>query len=85
MFEVWLMALHLILVHTPTGEEIHVNIDEISSVREPHDGGVSDLLTEGVHCVIGMTNGKFISTKEACKEVIEKLAKYNKYPEGGEP
>lgn len=75
------VALHLILVHAPNGEDIHINIDEISSIRDPENDGTGQLMHRETNCIIGMTNGKFISTREPCKEIIKKLAIYNKYPE----
>ena len=61
------VGLTLIFVHGPDGEEIEVNISEISSIREP--GASESHLHKSVHCVLYMTNSKFVSTKETCTEI----------------
>jgi len=40
-----------------------------SEVRKPQE----KLLTDKVHCVINMTNGKFISVTEPCDSVRRRL------------
>lgn len=72
----FLVTLHLILLHAPGGGEIHINIDEISSIREVSESD-EKLLHEHAHCMLGMSNGKFIAVNEDCKQVILELAKYD--------
>jgi hypothetical protein len=60
------LALLLIPLHGPTGQRIDVNPDEVTSVREPQRGST---LSEKVHCVIGMTNGRFIALGDDCSTV----------------
>jgi hypothetical protein len=43
-------------------------------VREPHDFTAGHF-AEGTHCLIGMTNGKFIGVTEPCAEVRSKIGK----------
>jgi len=60
-----LFALSLITLHGPNGQEIDINPNEVSSVRdisvatEGHFG-------KGVRCLLFMTNGKVIGTAETC-------------------
>ena len=60
-----LFALSLIVLHGPNGQEIDINPNEVSSVRdisvatEGHFG-------KGVRCLLFMTNGKVIGTAETC-------------------
>jgi len=60
-----LFALTLITLHGPNGQEIDINPNEVSSVRdisvatEGHFG-------KGVRCLLFMTNGKVIGTAETC-------------------
>jgi hypothetical protein len=66
-----IIALVLIQFHDPAGNRIDVNPREIISVREvPPD---NKLLAGGVHCVLGLTNGKFISLGEDCTTVRKAL------------
>jgi hypothetical protein len=62
-----LAAIHLLKLHGPDGQTLIVNVDEISSLREPRD-------TEGhfapdVHCLLIMTNGKLNAVTETCEDV----------------
>jgi hypothetical protein len=68
---IWL-ALSLIFVHGPDGQEIEININEISSIRDPRAS--EGHLHKSIHCVLYMTNGKFIGTTETCDEVDKMLA-----------
>jgi len=61
------LALHLILVHVPGGDEIQLNPVEVSSIRDPRD--IPGHFAKDVHCVIVMTNGKFIGAVEDCHTV----------------
>ena len=67
-------VVYLIHVHGPDGEqEIEVNVQEISSIRQPREG-TEGHLAEGTHCVLYMSNSKFISTAETCREIVKKIA-----------
>jgi hypothetical protein len=63
----FLLALHLIIVHAPNGDEIELNTNEVSSLREPRDA--EGHYHKDVNCVIFMTNGRFISATESCKDI----------------
>jgi len=68
-----LAAVHFIVLHGPDGQEITINIAEISSIRQPRE-------TEGhfnaqVRCLLLMTNGHMNGVVEPCIEVIKLIAK----------
>jgi hypothetical protein len=65
-------ALHLIFVHGPDNQQVFLNVDEISSIREPR-GVTERVLHKDVGCVVFMTNGKFIGTIEPCAEIMKKI------------
>jgi len=69
---VLLVAVHFISLHTPEGEEVTMNVGEISSIRQPREaeGHVAD----GVRCLLIMTNGKLNGVTETCREVIKLIA-----------
>ena len=75
--------LFLILVHGPDGQEIELNVTEISSIRQirkdASDVGVQHF-ARGVRCIVIMTNGKFIGVIETCREVVQKIAKVENHP-----
>jgi hypothetical protein len=62
-----LIMLRLVLVHVPGGDELELNPHEVSSIREPKD--VQEHFQRDVHCIIVMTNGKFIGAVEDCRTV----------------
>lgn len=61
-------CIKLIPLHGPDGQRYYVNPAFITTIREPIN---SDLrhLAPGAHCVIVMTNGKFVPVAESCDEV----------------
>jgi uncharacterized protein YlzI (FlbEa/FlbD family) len=60
----------LITVHMIDGRVVQINPAEITSLTWPKDK--NSALVDGVHCVISLTDGKFLSVAETCDEV-EKL------------
>jgi hypothetical protein len=66
-------TVYLIHVHGPTGQDIEVNVIEISSIREPREDAQSHFAT-GTKCLIYMTSGQFISTAETCEDIVKKIA-----------
>jgi hypothetical protein len=69
--EVQLVVLHLIVVHGPDGQTIELNVNEISSIREPRQ--VEGHFGKNVNCLVFMTNGKLIATEDQCPEVLDKI------------
>lgn len=72
MFSQLIVALiSLILVHGPKGQEIRLNVNEISSIRQVKD---QNHFAEDAHCLIFMNNGKFVLTQETCLEIVKMIA-----------
>ena len=66
-----LAALQLIFVHGPDGQRIELNVDQISSIREPRER--EGHFAREVQCLVFMTNGKWIGVIETCDEVLAKI------------
>jgi uncharacterized protein YlzI (FlbEa/FlbD family) len=73
----WFIAFYLILVHAPDGQEVQVNVAEISSIKKPREDA-EEHFAEGTRCILTMTNGKFIFTTETCLEITKKIAEIEK-------
>jgi uncharacterized protein YlzI (FlbEa/FlbD family) len=71
-----LVAVLFIIVHAPDGQEVQINVAEISSIRRPRDA--DGHFADGANCILTMGNGKFNLTTETCLEVINKIAEVNK-------
>jgi hypothetical protein len=69
-----LIAVHFILVHGPDMQQIEINVNEISSLREPRGQGH---VHHEVNCLIFMTNGQFIGVKEDCHKISEYIEPKN--------
>ena len=72
-----LVALHLIFVHGPDDQRILLNVEEISSIREPRKGTESHFGPD-VHCLIFMTNNNFLGVRESCEDIYQKLKDFEK-------
>jgi len=73
------VVLRLIFVHGPNNEEITLNVEEISSIRQVlHKDREDDYFHEEVHCVVIMTNGRFIGLREKCIDVIHLISEADK-------
>ncbi|MBR0879639.1 hypothetical protein ACVMGC_001040 [Bradyrhizobium barranii subsp. barranii] len=63
------ILFQLVLVHGPDNHPIHVNPDEVVSVRKaPPDQGY---LQKGIKCLIHTTDGKYITATEDCDKIRE--------------
>lgn len=58
VFRVW------ILVHMVDEREVAINMEAVQSIAIP-----GQLVTDKSHCLITFNNGKFINTRETCREV----------------
>ena len=67
-----LVALHLIVLHTVDGREVSVNPEQVTTLHATRDEG-NKLVTDEAHCVVMLTDGKFVSVAEACDEVRKLL------------
>jgi len=62
-----LVTLQLVILHVPDRQEVAVNPAHVSTLREA--GHSPRLLALGIHCVVGLTSGKFIAVTESCRDV----------------
>ncbi|QIG93825.1 MULTISPECIES: hypothetical protein [Bradyrhizobium] len=68
-------ALRLVSFHGPDGYPVEINPDQVTSLRGAREGDQqSKFFTSEVRCMIGLTDGKFVSVSESCEEVRSKLA-----------
>jgi uncharacterized protein YlzI (FlbEa/FlbD family) len=67
-------ALELVTLQTLDGREVSVNPFEVASVSEAkHEKDPKKEWAPSIHCVVTMTNGKFVTVVETCDEVRKKL------------
>src|SRR4030095_15028566 len=62
----------LIVLHSVDNLEVIVNPEEsvvMGPSSEAAKGTPNQLIVTGVHCIIGLTNGKFVSVVEPCDRV----------------
>lgn len=60
-------ALCLIILHRADGADVFINPAQVTSLRVTA-GPLGKLAPHG-HCVVGLTDGKFVSVIEPCAEV----------------
>lgn len=65
----------LILLHTLDGREVMINAKQVTSMYPKSNG--NKLYTDDVHCLVGMTDGKFVSVQENC-EAVRKMMEQTK-------
>lgn len=65
------IGVHLLVLHRSDGGEVWINADQVTSLRSPA-GRLDRLAPEG-HCLIGLTDGKFVGVLESCAEVKQQL------------
>jgi uncharacterized protein YlzI (FlbEa/FlbD family) len=70
MDPVILAALYLIRLHDPNGNEVDINPREITVMREKQQG---QHLTAEAECAISLSDGKFVSVRETCDQVRQKI------------
>ena len=65
-------AVFLLLLHAPDGQEYRIAPDQVTSLHAPRpDGGKHFVAT--VHCLVNLTDGKFVSVVETCPEIQKML------------
>lgn len=70
------VALSLIVLHRADGGEVIINPAQVTSLRATA-GSLGRLAPHG-HCLVGLTDGKFVAVIEPCGDVKRLL-------EGGQP
>ncbi|UGY16371.1 hypothetical protein HAP48_0002045 [Bradyrhizobium septentrionale] len=68
------VALRLVSFHGPDGYAVEINPDQVTTLRASREADQqSKFFTSEVHCMIGLTDGKFVTVSESCEEVRSKL------------
>lgn len=73
-----LIALHLVLLTTVDGHEVAINPAQVTTMYAAKDDEANKLFVNSVRCVIGLTDGKFVTVAENCntvKQLLEESAK----------
>lgn len=64
-----LIASSLIVLHAADGRPVTINPHQVTSLQQAKPGETNRFLVEGVHCLVNLTDGKFVSTRETCEVV----------------
>lgn len=67
------VTLHLLVVHTVDGREVVINSEQVTSLTSNKKGAHAKLLTEGARCLIGLTDGKFVTVSEDCETLKKQM------------
>jgi hypothetical protein len=68
-----LADIQLLLVHGPGGQEIRINVAEITSIRQVREKGDSHFAPD-VHCLIFVDSGRFVAVTESCLQIVDMIA-----------
>lgn len=68
MIELAAAAL-VILLRDPEGREVRVSPGQITSLRSGVPGKPNSLAVPGARCMVGLTDGKFVSVIETCAQI----------------
>ena len=60
----------LVLLHRPDGEVVSINPRHVTAITPAHDHGH---FAKGVHCLIHTVDRKFLSVREQCSEVNQRM------------
>jgi hypothetical protein len=71
-----LILLHLVVLHSVDGYEITINPAHVTILRAAKEGERNKLLTDDARCIIGLTDGKFVTVAENCAVVRQLLEEY---------
>lgn len=75
-----LVAWHLVTLHAPDGNDVAVNPGEVVSLRGPRAEDTSGHFTEGAHCLINTSDGRYVTVRETCAEVMRAFVDAEKEP-----
>jgi len=62
-----------VTLHGPGGQEITLNVGEVSSIRQRREGSEGHF-PDDVRCIVTMTNGNVNAVVESCLEVVHKIS-----------
>lgn len=75
-----IVAARLILLHSIDGSDIILNPDEVVSMRGPRADPKDKAFVDGVNCMINTSDGKYLSVRETCAEVMRIFVEQEKQP-----
>jgi hypothetical protein len=71
------VATYLIVLHSVDGYEVSINPAQITNLHPTREGRpvpkTNEIITPGVRCVVGLTDGKFFSVVEDCRAIRKQL------------
>lgn len=68
-----LLTVHLVTLYTLDGHEVFINPKQVTSLHAAKEGSQNQLFADDVNCVIGLTDGKFVSVVANCNTVKQLL------------
>jgi hypothetical protein len=65
------LAIQLVLVHTPNGDVVEINPDQIVTMRTAAQERKEEerMFHKSVKCLINLADGKFVAVVESCVEI----------------
>lgn len=67
----------MILLHNVSGAMVEINPDQITHLRNP-EPTKDHAFTEKAHCMINMTDGKFVTVIESCEAVRRAIEEHRR-------
>ena len=67
----FILAMQMLVVHGPDGHEVYINPTEVVGLHDYEQNKSKPDL----NCVVSMTDGKILGTKETCTAIREQLEK----------
>jgi hypothetical protein len=71
--EIALIAFNFIVLTDLEGKEVALSVSQIVSITRGKDGEANKLLTDKAKCIIGLTDGKFLTTATECDDVLRMI------------
>ena len=68
------VTLRLVSFHGPDGYPVEINPEQVTSLRGARESDQEGkYFTSEAHCMIGLTDGKFVTVAETCADVRKLL------------
>ncbi len=64
-----IVVIELLTLHTIDGRTARVNPAQITQLMEPRDDVNDRQVVGGVHCIVKLADGSFVSVAETCDQV----------------
>jgi len=66
-----ILAASMLLVQGIDGRMFYINPEQVVSIAPPKEG--DELFAKGVKCVISLADRKFVSTRDSCDALQDRL------------